>query len=268
MNLPLVIRPSTHFNIFKRARFRGWADTIFHNNIVNCYITLIACSTNTLKYNLFRKWTVTVAIFLPTLCGHKAYSHIASYSYADSWRTPKNVCVGGYMTSNNKTVCHQDCPRKQPCKAYCIYYVLINFRYFTFLFFFLVHFFFLVGLKYKAITCVFISLVNLTTTPNCSSSFAIKTLMQFFFTWTTCKIRHHVFTTFDAHIRNVKCKNNNVIEVLKSSKYISPFEPRQSTKFSCKMHRNSLRVRQCHVSQHGVFYFTWSRATTARGTRK
>ena len=35
--------------------------------------------------------------------------------------------------------------------------------------------------------------------------------------WTTCKIRHHVFTTFDARIRNV----------LKSSKYISLFQPRQ-----------------------------------------
>ena len=32
----------------------------------------------------------------------------------------------------------------------------------------------------------------------------------------TCKIRHHVFTTFDARIRNVKCKNKNVLEVLKT----------------------------------------------------
>ena len=48
--------------------------------------------------------------------------------------------------------------------------------------------------------------------------------------WTTCKIRHHVFTTFDARIiRNVKCIKN-VLEVLKSSKYISLFEPRQSEK--------------------------------------
>ena len=54
-------------------------------------------------------------------------------------------------------------------------------------------------------------------------------------------IRHHVFTTFDARIRNLKCKNKNVLEVLKSSKYISLFEPRQSIKFSCKMHQNSLR---------------------------
>ena len=266
MNLPLVIGPSTHFNIFKRASFFGWTDTIFHNNIVNCYITLIACSTNTLKYNLFRKWTVTVALFLPnTLCGRMTYSHVASC--ADSWRTP-NKNVGSYTTSNNKTVCRQDCPSKQPCKAYCIYYVLNNFRYFTF-FFFLVHFYFLVALKYKAITGVFISLVNLTTTPNCK--FCNKTfnaIQQSFFTWTTCKVRHHVFTTFDAHIRNVKCENKNVLEVLKSLKYISLFEPRQSTKFSCKMHWNSLRVRQCHVSQHGVFYFTWSRATTASGTRK
>ena len=138
-----------------------------------------------------------------------------------------------------------------------------------FCFFFLEHFYFLVGLKYKAITGVFISLVNLTTTPNCK--FFNKTfnaIQQSFFTWTTCKIRHHVFTTFDAHIRNVKCKNKNFLEVLKSSKYISLFEPRQSAKFSCKIHWNSLRVRQCNVSQHGVFYFTWSRATTARGTRK
>ena len=42
--------------------------------------------------------------------------------------------------------------------------------------------------------------------------------------WQTCKIRHHVFTTFDARIRNVKCKNKNVLEILKSSKYISLFE--------------------------------------------
>ena len=133
MNLPLVIGPSTHFNIFKRASFFGWADTIFHNNIVNCYITLIACSTNTLKYNLFRKWTVTVALFLPnTLCGRMTYSHVASC--ADSWRTP-NKNVGSYTTSNNKTVCRQDCPSKQPCKAYCIYYVLNNFRYLNFFFF-------------------------------------------------------------------------------------------------------------------------------------
>ena len=34
---------------------------------------------------------------------------------------------------------------------------------------------------------------------------------------TTCKIRHHVFTTFDARIRNVKGKNKNDLEPLKSS---------------------------------------------------
>ena len=45
--------------------------------------------------------------------------------------------------------------------------------------------------------------------------------------WTSCKIRHHVFTTFDARIWNLKCKNKDVLEVLKSSKYISLFEPRQ-----------------------------------------
>ena len=39
------------------------------------------------------------------------------------------------------------------------------------------------------------------------------------FTWTTCKIRHDVFTIFDACIRNVKCENKNVLEVLKSLKY-------------------------------------------------
>ena len=51
--------------------------------------------------------------------------------------------------------------------------------------------------------------------------------------WTTCKIRHHVFTTFDARIRNVKYKNRkNVLEVLKSSKYISLFETRQSIKLT------------------------------------
>ena len=50
---------------------------------------------------------------------------------------------------------------------------------------------------------------------------------------TACKIRHHILTTFDARIRNVKCKTRNVLEVLK---YISLFEPRQSIKFLCKMH--------------------------------
>ena len=39
-------------------------------------------------------------------------------------------------------------------------------------------------------------------------------------TWTTCKIRHHVSTTSDARIRNLKCKNKNILKVLKSSKYI------------------------------------------------
>ena len=67
---------------------------------------------------------------------------------------------------------------------------------------------------------------------------------------------YHIQRTY----KNVKCKNKNVLGVLKSSKYISLFEPRQSVKFSCKMPLNSLRVRQCRVSQHGVFYFTWSRA--------
>ena len=33
------------------------------------------------------------------------------------------------------------------------------------------------------------------------------------------------------YMRNVKCKNKNVLEVLKSSKYISLFEPCQSIKF-------------------------------------
>ena len=62
---------------------------------------------------------------------------------------------------------------------------------------------------------------------NVPSTFLWK-LPQFFFweivnaetkfvriTWTTCKIRHHVFTSFDARTRNIKCKNKNVLEVLK-----------------------------------------------------
>ena len=61
-------------------------------------------------------------------------------------------------------------------------------------------------------------------------------------TWTTCKIRHHVFTIFDARIRNVKRKNKNVLEVLKSSIYISLFEPRQSIKFSCSSYSNTFLV--------------------------
>ena len=65
------------------------------------------------------------------------------------------------MTTNNKTVCRQDCPSKQPCKAYVLY-LLRPHQFSLFYFFFLVHFYFLVGLKYKAITGVFISLVNLT----------------------------------------------------------------------------------------------------------
>ena len=67
---------------------------------------------------------------------------------------------------------------------------------------------------------------------------------------------YHIRRTY----KNVKCKNKNVLDVLKSSKYISLFEPRQAIKFSCKMPESSLRVRQCRVSQHSVFYFTWSRA--------
>ena len=55
-------------------------------------------------------------------------------------------------------------------------------------------------------------------------------------TWTTCKIRHHVFTIFDTRIRNVKCKNKNILDVLKSLNYISLFEPCKSQKFSSKMH--------------------------------
>ena len=61
-------------------------------------------------------------------------------------------------------------------------------------------------------------------------------------TWTTCKIRHHVFTTFSARIRNVKRKNKNVLEVLESSIYISLFEPCQSIKFSCSSYSNTFLV--------------------------
>ena len=42
---------------------------------------------------------------------------------------------------------------------------------------------------------------------------------------------YHIRRTY----KNVKCKNKNVLEVLKSSKYIALFEPRQSIKYSCKM---------------------------------
>ena len=45
---------------------------------------------------------------------------------------------------------------------------------------------------------------------------------------------YHIRRTY----KNVKCKNKNVLGVLKSSKYISLFEPRQSVKFSCKMPLN------------------------------
>ena len=61
-------------------------------------------------------------------------------------------------------------------------------------------------------------------------------------TWTTRKIRHHVFTTSDARIRNLKRKNKNVLEVLKSSIYISLFEPCQSIKFSCSSYSNTFLV--------------------------
>ena len=39
------------------------------------------------------------------------------------------------------------------------------------------------------------------------------TCVLLFSTLTTCKIRHHVFTTFDVRIGNVKRKNKNVLEV-------------------------------------------------------
>ena len=50
----------------------------------------------------------------------------------------------------------------------------------------------------------------------------------------SCKIRHHVFTTLDAPIRNVKGKNKNVLEPLKSSishkkssrRYLNDINPR------------------------------------------
>ena len=68
-------------------------------------------------------------------------------------------------------------------------------------------------------------------------------------TWTTCKIRHHVFTTSDARIRNVKRKNKNILEVLKSSIYISLFEPCQSIKFSCSSYSNTFLVSAFTISQ-------------------
>ena len=68
-------------------------------------------------------------------------------------------------------------------------------------------------------------------------------------TWTTCKIRHRVFTTFDARIRNVKRKNKNVLEVFKSSIYISLFEPCQSIKFSCSSYSNTFLVSAYTISQ-------------------
>ena len=42
--------------------------------------------------------------------------------------------------------------------------------------------------------------------------------------WTTCKIRYHVFTIFDARIGNVKCKNKNVLEVLNPRNIFRSFE--------------------------------------------
>ena len=77
-------------------------------------------------------------------------------------------------------------------------------------------------------------------------------------------IRHHFFTTLDARIRNVKCKNKNVLEVLKSLKYISLFEPRQSinfhlrcTKIVCvdgyKLARNEIFLRYGSSGDWGGF---------------
>ena len=42
--------------------------------------------------------------------------------------------------------------------------------------------------------------------------------------WTTCKIRHHIFTTFDALIGKVKSKNKNVLEVLNPRNIFRSFE--------------------------------------------
>ena len=75
-------------------------------------------------------------------------------------------------------------------------------------------------------------------------------------TWTTCKIRHQVLNTFDARIRNVKCKNNNVLDVLKSSKYISLLEAWRA-KYIKKMTEEARRAkyisRNLKLLEH--FYF-------------
>ena len=78
---------------------------------------------------------------------------------------------------------------------------------------------------------------------------------------TTCKIRRHVFTTFNACIRNVKCKNKNVPEVLKSSKQISFFESRQS-KILLFVMRVAAFFWVLTVHHPVVFVMTTSSATT------
>ena len=78
---------------------------------------------------------------------------------------------------------------------------------------------------------------------------------------TTCKIRRHVFTTFNACIRNVKCKNKNVPEVLKSSKQISFFESRQS-KILLFVMRVAAFFWVLTVHHPVVFVMTPSSATT------
>ena len=78
---------------------------------------------------------------------------------------------------------------------------------------------------------------------------------------TTCKIRRHVFTTFNACIRNVKCKNKNVPEVLKSSKHISLFESRQS-KILLFVTRLAAFFWVLTVHHPVVFVMTPSSATT------
>ena len=56
------------------------------------------------------------------------------------------------------------------------------------------------------------------------------------------------------------CSNNLNYLQNKTSRLYHIRRTYKNVKFSCKMPLNSLRVRQCRVSQHGVFYFTWSRA--------
>ena len=73
----------------------------------------------------------------------------------------------------------------------------------------------------------------------------------------TSRLEHHIRRTYS------KCKNKiTMFKDIRSSSLVSQEETH------VRRIKKGLCVPRCHVSQHGVTYFTWSCATIARGMRK